>query len=162
MITFKRKRSCFLVSWLPNFCSVGISYLHFLHSMQIPRSISSYFINKNLTNALLSVSCGLEAMDQEVKYSLIWTFRNKFSCPFVVLCRKKTLEISNSQLYSNYFFGPVTVWESTVDLFWRISSLSNRKNCAHITDWLFFQNNSFPFSIMITWGFIIQTTVPAD
>ena len=62
LITFKHKWSCFLVFQAPIFCSVGISYLHFLH------------INANATNILVSISCDLEAMDQEVEHSLIRIF----------------------------------------------------------------------------------------
>ena len=59
-MTFKHKRSCFLVFYAPIFCLVGISYLHFLRS------------NSNITNVLLSI-CDLEALDQQTEYFLIQT-----------------------------------------------------------------------------------------
>ena len=68
---------------------------------QIPRSRCSYFINKYITNVPFSITCVLEALDQQVEYSLIQTFRllkqilRSLGCLFQ---RKKTLGISNSQL----------------------------------------------------------------
>ena len=59
---------------------------------------------------LLSVSCGLEAKDQQVEYSLIrtfWLFK-QILWPLDSLFHKKILSILNSYLNLNYFLCLVT------------------------------------------------------
>ena len=60
---------------------------------------------------LLSISCDLEAMDQQVEHSLIRTFPLlKEILRFLGrLFHEKTLGISNSSHNSNYFLCPVIV-----------------------------------------------------
>ena len=91
--------------------------------VQIPRSLSSSFINKNMTNELLSISCGLKSVDQQVECSLIQTFWLLKKIPQSLGClfQKKNswyLELS-TQL-------KLFLWELIVDLFWCIDSLSNK------------------------------------
>ena len=99
LIIFKHKRSCFLVFQTPTLCSVGISYLYFLHS------------NANITSKLLSISCDLEAMNQLVKYSLIRAFRllKQIFQSLDRLLQEKNVSILNSSFNLNYFFCSVIV-----------------------------------------------------
>ena len=100
------------------FCSVGISYLYFLH------------INANATKKLLSISCDLEAMDQEVEHSLIRTFPllNQIVWFIGRLLHEKNsryLELlPQFELFSRYRDSS-SYRQSTADLFWRIRSQSN-------------------------------------
>ena len=74
LITFRQKRSCFLISrYLISVQLVFHIYI-FYPVVQLPRSLSSYLSNKDITNVPLSISCSLEAVYQQVKYSLIWNF----------------------------------------------------------------------------------------
>ena len=60
---------------------------------------------------LLSISCDLEAMDQQVEQSLIQTFSLLKQILWFLghFFHAKTLGISNSSLNSNYFLCPVIV-----------------------------------------------------
>ena len=95
---------------------VFLSYLHFLH------------INANLTNMLLSISCGLEAMDQQVKHSLIRTFPLLKEILRLLgrLFHEEILGISNSSLNSNYLLCPVIVRviESLLQIYFSVFFLS--------------------------------------
>lgn len=80
--------------------------------VQIPSSLATSFINGNITNVLLSISCGLEAVDQRVEYSLIltfWLLRQILQYFGYLFYGKKALGISNFQLNSDYFLSPMTV-----------------------------------------------------
>ena len=140
LIIFKHKRSCFLVFQTPTLCSVGISYLYFLHS------------NANITSKLLSISCDLEAMNQLVKYSLIRAFRllkQIFQSLDRLLQEKKCqhLELLLQLELFLLFRDRSSYRESTIDLFLRFLSVFNRQKYD-------FGNNTFPFSIMIAGIFI--------
>ena len=104
--------------WGTYFCSVGISYLHFLH------------INANATNMLVSISCDLEAMDQEVKHPLIRTFP---LLKQIIWFLGRLFHEKNSQylellpqfeLFSLYRDSS-SYRESTVDSFWCIRYFLN-------------------------------------
>ena len=132
MFTFKQERSCFLLFYVPNFCLVGISHLHFLQNCaQILRSLSTYFINKYITNILFWIICGLDALDQQVEYSLIRTFRllkqilPSLGCLFYER-NSRYLELSFQLELFPRFRDSSIYRESTVDSFRRIISLSNR------------------------------------
>ena len=102
----------------PILCSVGISYLYFLH------------INANVTNMLLPISCDLEAVDQEVEHSLIPTFSLLkriiwfLGCLFHEKNSGYLKLLPQFELFSLYR-DSFSYRESTSDLFRRIRSLLN-------------------------------------
>ena len=98
--------------------------------MQILRSLSSYFINKYITNLPFSVTCGLEAMDHQVEYSLIrifWLIKQILWSLGVLLQEKNShnlVPLTKLELFLRDR-DSASYQESTVDLFQRISSLFN-------------------------------------
>ena len=103
----------------------------FYRIVQILRSLSTYFINKYITNILFWISCGIDALDQQVEYSLIRTFRllkqilPSLGCLFHER-NSRYLELSFQLELFPRFRDSSIYRESTVDSFRRIISLSNR------------------------------------
>ena len=103
----------------------------FYRIVQILRSLSTYFINKYITNILFWISCGLDALDQQVEYSLVRTFRwlkqilPSLGCLFHER-NSRYLELSFQLELFPRFRDSSIYRESTVDSFRRIISLSNR------------------------------------
>ena len=94
-------------------------------------SLSTYFINKYITNILFWIICGLDALDQQVEYSLVRTFRllkqilPSLGCLFHER-NSRYLELSFQLELFPRFRDSSIYRESTVDSFRRIISLSNR------------------------------------
>ena len=101
----------------------------FYRIVQILRSLSTHFINKHINNILLCISCGLDALDKQVEYSLIRTFRLLKQIPLGCLFHERNsrhLELSLQLELFPRFRDSSICRESTVDSFRRIISLSNR------------------------------------
>ena len=113
----------------------------------------------NITSVMLSISWGLETVDKQVEYYLIWTFRllRQILQSLGRLFQEKNsrfLKLFHQLKLFPHFHDSSIYQESTVDFLWHISSLSQVKLCSH--HWLvIFQNNSFLVSV-ITAGIFIN------
>ena len=87
----------------------------FYKVVQIARPRSGSFIDGNITNILLSISCGLEVVDRQVKYCHL--FQGKSSC---------YLKLSSQLELFPWSHDSMSYRKSTVDLFWCVISLSSR------------------------------------
>ena len=90
--------------------------------VQIPRLLSSFFINKYTTNVTLSIIYGLENVDQQVEYSLIRTFP---LFKLILLSLGRLFQRKKNSQYielSNYFLSPVTgqVIESPLEIYFGV------------------------------------------
>ena len=100
--------------------------------VQIPSSLATSFINENITNVLLSISCGLEAVDQTSRILLnphfLITQTNSPVLRLLVLRKKSSryLELSAQLRLFPQSHDSSSYWESTRDSFKSISFLCNR------------------------------------
>ena len=83
---------------------------------------------------MFSKSCDLEIMDQLLQYSLIQTFRLLFPTSLGRLFQENHswyVELFPQLELSPLSRDSLSYWNSTVDLFRRFLSLTNRQNYAH-------------------------------
>ena len=117
--------------------------------LPILRSLCSYFINKNITKALLSISYGLEAVGQQADYSFIQPFQllKQFLRPQGHLFQEKEsryLELSTQLKLFPQSCDSSSYRGFTVELFLRIRSLS-LKGRVMFTSLIDYYSTAFSF-----------------